>query len=234
MKRIAVVTGLAGAMVAGHERIYHRVLAKATDQAGSVGSEQPRYWPVRWSAPFLVWSPRRRHPGRVAHQHSGWALEILANPPSSRHWLAAPQRRPSAAASWGSPLPGQRLAGTAARPSKTPRMAEGSSAIHWKTKPGTERQARQRTTTSRRRLPPRLPRIVLARRVGLRWRGRLPPARTTPASSPTVRPTARAVVHSRAKAAADDSPRAPSAPPWPARSGPMAQRPPQLLGQLPP
>jgi hypothetical protein len=129
MKRIAVVTGLAGAMVAGHERIYHRVLAKATDQAGSVGSEQPRYWPVRWSAPFLVWSPRRRHPGRVAHQHSGWALEILANPPSSRHWLAAPQRRPSAAASWGSPLPGQRLAGTAARPSRTPRMAEGSSAI---------------------------------------------------------------------------------------------------------
>jgi hypothetical protein len=43
MKRIAVVTGLAGAMVAGHERIYHRVLAKATDQAGSVVSEQPRY-----------------------------------------------------------------------------------------------------------------------------------------------------------------------------------------------
>src|SRR4029453_6927952 len=38
-------------------------------------------------------------------------------------------------------------------------------------------------------LPPRLPRITLTRRVGLRWRGRLPPARTTPASSrPGARP----------------------------------------------
>jgi hypothetical protein len=42
--------------------------------------------------------------------------------------------------------------------------------------------------------------------LGSRWRGRLPPARTTPASSPTVRPTVRAVVRSRAKAAAGDSP----------------------------